>query len=282
METIYQTFLVLSMIENVLKRDKVVLITEGKASSMREIAETYNFLCLDHPKDVGGRFSVFSIVGMLPAMLCGIDPLKIRAGGVEVLDNHLAEAEKGAAFVAENIRSRLFQHVSFIYSDKLATFGAWLSQLYAESTGKSGTGVTPIVARGSMDQHSQLQLYLDGTNDKCFTFFLEEQEADFQLDSKTAFPAHLAYLKNKTAMDVFRAQHDATIAALLEKKRPIRKIEIPQITPEVLGALFMYFMVEVVYICHMIGVNAFDQPAVERGKNITKALLKRYRDHKIR
>ncbi|MDR0968008.1 MAG: hypothetical protein LBL99_00015 [Holosporaceae bacterium] len=269
LETICQTLLALDFVEK--KDDKFVVITEDKPSSLKEIAQKFNFLCLDHPKTIGGRFSAFSIVGALPAALCGVDPFAMRTGGKKVLENFLEEVKNGASFVFESYKNKLPQHVSFIYSDKLATFGAWLAQLYAESSGKDGAGVTPLTAIGSVDQHSQLQLYLDGAKDKCFTFFFEKQESGLTLNDN--FPSKFLYLKNKEITDVFKAQCDATIAALLEKGNYVRKIETPPVTPEVLGALFMHFTLEVACVCKAIGVDPFDQPAVERGKILTKELL---------
>jgi len=264
LETIYQTLLALNITR---EKDKFVVITENKKSSLKEIAHEFDFLCLDHPTTIGGRFSVFSIVGMLPALLCGIDPMKITSGGKKVLEFLSDNIKKGASFVVENLRDNLTNHVSFIYSDKLEIFGEWLAQLYAESTGKSGVGVTPITAIGSVDQHSQLQLYLDGRQDKCFTFFFEDQETS--LAHPQYLPTSFSYLKNRTAADVFKAQCEATIASIGK----YRKITMPAITPEILGELFMHFMLEVTCVCKLIGVNPFDQPAVEQGKILTKKIL---------
>jgi glucose-6-phosphate isomerase len=255
------------------KEDRFVFITEDKPSSIREIANEFNFLCLDHPKTIGGRFSVFSIVGMLPALLCGADPEKIRDGGRRILENHFKEVEDGAVFVFESFRKGITQHVSFIYTDKFIPFGTWLAQLYAESTGKNGCGITPLTAIGSVDQHSQLQLYLDGSKDKCFTFFFENQKSELRIAEDRYLPSSLFYLKNKTAANVFQTQYAATVASVLEKKCNVRKIEMPEITSEIMGALFMHFMLEVACVCKLMDVNPFDQPAVEYGKILTKKLL---------
>jgi glucose-6-phosphate isomerase len=271
LETICQTLLALDVVEQ--KEDKFVILSESKHSSLMEIANEFNFLCLDHPATIDGRFSVFSLVGMLPALLCGIDPLEIRAGGRKTLENHIHEVEKGASFIVEGTQKGIVQHVSFIYSDKLTAFGAWLAQLYAESTGKLGTGITPITAVGSIDQHSQLQLYLDGKKDKCFTFFFEKQDDDLKISENSYYPASFLYLKNKNMADIFRAQFHATMTTIGENDCRVRKMEFSKITPEILGALFMHFMLEVTFACKLIGINPFDQPAVERGKILTKNLL---------
>ncbi|GHU12623.1 putative glucose-6-phosphate isomerase [Alphaproteobacteria bacterium] len=247
--------------------NKIVLITEDRRSSLREIATKYGFFCIDHPQSVGGRFSVFSAVGMLPAVICGIDPMRIRKGAEEYHENYFGPVIEGAHFVSGHS-----QHISFIYSDKLSLFGNWLAQLYAESSGKYGMGVTPITAIGSVDQHSQLQLYLDGPRDKCFTFFLEKQTTQLTIAGDFV-PSSFSYLKNKNVSNIFEAQYNATIESIVEKGLPVRKFEFPTITPEIMGALFMHFMLEVVAYCRVVNVNAFDQPAVERCKIITKNLL---------
>jgi glucose-6-phosphate isomerase len=269
LETLCHTLLALNFIKD--KEDKFVFITENKHSSLRKLAHQFDFLCLDHPPNIGGRFSVFSIVGMLPAALCGVDPWKIRFGGRKVLEENLNAAVEGATFVSKNFFDKITQQVLFIYSDKLEMFGKWLAQLYAESTGKSEVGITPIVAMGSSDQHSQLQLYLDGGKDKCFTFLYENKISNLLVSEN--IPPAFSYLKNKSVADIFSAQCCGTIVSVLDRKIPSRKIEIPALTPEILGELFMYFMLEVVSVCRIIDVNPFDQPAVEHGKIVTKILL---------
>ncbi len=276
LEAISQLILMIAQLKENSKyinvSESVIIITEDKPSSLKQIASEFDFLCLDHPKTIGGRFSVFSIVGMLPALMCGIDPIKIRSGSREILNNSDI-AKSGSAFIAQSFKNMLTQHVSFVYSDRLSFFANWLAQLYAESSGKNGNGITPLTAIGSIDQHSQLQLYLDGTNDKCFTFFIEEFNSALTIDSSIYIPERFNYLKNKKVSEIFNAQYEATTTSILEKKRNIRKIKIPYITGEVIGSLFMHFMLEVVCVCKLIDVNPFDQPAVEYGKIITKKIL---------
>ncbi|GHU17946.1 hypothetical protein FACS189472_05560 [Alphaproteobacteria bacterium] len=270
LETISQLLLTIELLKSMGVSnfaERIVVITEDRQSSLREISAKYGFFCINHPWDVGGRFSVFSAVGMLPAVICGIDPMRIRKGAEKYLEESFGSALEGAHFVFGHA-----QHVSFIYSDKLALFGNWLAQLYAESSGKYGMGVTPLTAIGSVDQHSQLQLYLDGPRDKCFTFFLEKQTTELTI-AEDFVPDSFSYLKGKKVSDIFEAQYSATIQSIIEKGLPVRKFEFPTVTPEILGALFMHFMLEVVAYCRVANVNAFNQPAVERGKIITKNLL---------
>lgn len=276
LETICQTLLALEFAKNAENlKDHFVVITEDKPSSLREIAEQYDFLCLEHPKTIGGRFSVFSIVGMLPALLCGIDVRAVYAGAKSVLENFQkdnSEIQHGASFVFNGFKNGKSEHISFIYSDKLSCFGDWLAQLYAESTGKDGIGITPIKAIGAVDQHSQLQLYLDGTQNKCFTFFVEKQNSKLPIFGAD-IPSKFEYLRSKNVAQVFAAQSTATFTSIAERKYNLRKFEFENVTPEILGSLFMHFMLEVACVCKLMKVDPFNQPAVERGKIITKALL---------
>lgn len=277
LETICQTIFAIEKAKQNCEnyREHFLIITEDKKSSLKEIAFENDFICLDHPKTTGGRFSVFSLVGMVPTILCDIDPLKIRAGGRQVLNDLKNETSKvldGASFLYECYRKNLRQHVSFIYSDKMRFFGKWVEQLYAESSGKKGEGITPITAVGSVDQHSQLQLYLDGPSDKCFSFFIEKQQSDLVIESKK-LPQNFSYLCCQKITEIFSAQYEATSKVLIDKEYPVRKIEIEQLNAESLGALFMHFMLETICFCYAIKVNPFDQPAVEKGKIITADLL---------
>jgi len=273
LETIYSLLLIMSRLDNL--KDRVVIVTENKESSLRKIAIENEFMCFEHPMTIGGRYSVFSLVGMIPAMICGWEPKHIRTAGNRVLEdfaNAIYRVQEGCGFVLNSMDDNKSTHVSFVYSDKMQYFGKWLTQLYAESSGKNGKGVTPIVAQGSVDQHSQLQLYMDGQTDKCYTFFFEEQKSDTVL-SNIKLPENFAYLRDMKANTVLKSQYLATSTALKENNNFVRTFEIPELNAEALGALFMHFMLEVAGVCKMLDVNPFNQPAVEKGKIITKKLL---------
>lgn len=276
LETICQLLVAMDFVKHLHDfQDRFVFVTEAKDSTLRQIVNQNRFLCFDHPNTIGGRYSVFSLVGMIPAILCGLDPRAIRMGGRRVLDNFgnsTYKIQEGADFVFKNFEKGIFNHVSFIYSEKLINFGYWLAQLYAESSGKDGKGITPLTAIGSVDQHSQLQLYIDGPRDKCFTFFYEKQERPLAVKNEN-FPAKFKYLRGKRISEIFGSQCDATQKVLLENGFNVRRIEVPTVSADNLGALFMHFMLEVACLCKLIAVNPFDQPAVERGKIITKELL---------
>lgn len=257
---------------------KILIITEDKNSTLKNLAKKNNLLLLEHSKNIGGRFSVLSNVGMVPAKIFGLDPFEIRKGAQQIFklqdvlkeDKTLALSEKklissfsdSVDFVIENLEKNITNQVFFVYSSRMEKFAKWLSQLYAESTGKDQKGITPIISLGSIDQHSQLQLYLDGNKDKFFTFLTHDYDHDY-------------LVKDKPLSQIFRAQYKATIMSLKEKKIKVREIVLNDFSPYNIGMLFSYFMLEVITVCKWLNINAFNQPAVERGKLITMDLLKK-------
>jgi glucose-6-phosphate isomerase len=160
------------------------------------------------------------------------------------------------------------------YIDRLAPFGFWFRQLWAESLGKDGKGTTPVRAVGAVDQHSQLQLYLAGPADKLFTLVTLDQAG-----TGAAFPPDLAqdgalaYLAGKRLGDLLAAEQRATVTSLLRNGRPTRVIHLARLDEERLGALFMHFMLETIIAADLLGVDAFDQPAVEEGKVLARQYL---------
>lgn len=293
LETLTQVRLTLQMCRDLKNlADKFIVITEEKKSTLYAIALENNFLIARHEKSIGGRFSVLSNVGMIPAKIFGLDPFEIRKGAQSVFDiknvvhstDGVFSDEKAISdnaldninefnlcenfynsinFIINNLKKNVTNHVFFVYSNKMKKFSEWLNQLYAESTGKDEKGITPILATGSIDQHSQLQLYLDGPKDKFFTFFTH----DYQNTGNCEVGGH-------SLAQFFRAQYDATLMSLKEKKMNVRGIALHDFSPYNIGMLFSYFMLEVITICKCINVDAFNQPAVERGKIITMDLLK--------
>ncbi|MEH6494431.1 MAG: hypothetical protein V7740_01700, partial [Pseudomonas marincola] len=162
------------------------------------------------------------------------------------------------------------------YAKQLEPFTHWYRQLWAESIGKDGRGSTPLNALGPIDQHSQLQLWLDGPNDKFFTLIVnQEDDASPIMDVSIAdnIPA-LDYLKNHRISDVVRAEAHATAKTLADRGKYLRCIYIKTLDEKTIGALLMHFMLETIFTCYLLGVNPFDQPAVEEGKRLTKMYLK--------
>ena len=260
----------------------VTLITGPGASPLRRLGERYGFETLDHDPGVGGRFSVLSLVGLLPAMIAGLDAEAVRAGAARVLDATLAarqprdsEPAVGAAIAVGLLREHgIATTVMMPYVDRLAPFALWYRQLWAESLGKNGAGTTPVHARGAVDQHSQLQLYLAGPRDKMFTLLtLDVAGAGARVPADLADDDALAYLRGRTIGDLMDAGQRATADTLARQGRPVRTFELARLDERTLGALLMHFMLETIIAAHLFGVNPFDQPAVDEGKALARAYL---------
>ena len=259
------------------------VITEPGDRAMRRLAEQYEFPVVEHPTGVGGRYAVLSSVGMVPAYCMGLDAGAVRQGASDVLAPILAgeapqniPAAQGAALavVCEQKLGATIQ-VVMPYGDRLERLAMWHRQLWGESLGKDGKGTTPIASLGPVDQHSQLQLYLSGPRDKLFTM-LTQDLAGFGPRAKTA-DAELVYLNGRTIGDLAEAEQRATVETLIANTRPVRTLHVPVLNERVIGALFMHFMLETIIAADLIGVDPFDQPAVEQGKVLAKKYLQEMR-----
>ena len=262
--------------------DFAAAIVEPGDSPLRRLAAHWDVPVVDHPVDIGGRYAALSAVGLLPAALAGLDIAAVRAGAVEALEMNLAgetieavPAALGAAVSLALLQSQgARMSVLMPYADALAPFARWYRQLWAESVGKNGRGTTPIDALGSVDQHSQLQLYLDGPADKMFT--VVTQMLDDRGDRVPPDLATLAgadYLAGRTTGDLLAAEQEATIESLCAHGRPVRRIDVSRVDEAAVGALMVHFMLETVTAAFMMGVDPFDQPAVEDGKERTRQRL---------
>jgi glucose-6-phosphate isomerase len=262
--------------------DRVVAITEPKDNVLRRLARRHNMRVLDHDPEIGGRYAVLSNVGMLPALIAGLDAAALRQGAAAVLEATLgapapreAPPALGAALsVALAERRGIRQSVLMPYVDRLASFGLWFRQLCAESLGKDGKGTTPIRAMGAVDQHSQLQLYLAGPPDKMFTLVVLDVAGEGErMAPDLADDRELAYLAGKTMGDLLAAEQRATAASLIGNGRPTRLFQLKRLDEQSLGALLMHFMLETMIAADLLGVDAFDQPAVEEGKVLARQYL---------
>ena len=263
---------------------RFVVITDPKDSPLRRIAVARGHIVLDHDREIGGRYSVLSMVGMLPAAIVGLKPAATRNGAVSVLDRAFEsnDADPSPSAMGAAVSIGLMQHrgvnmsVLMPYGDVLEPFAAWYRQLWAESLGKDGIGSTPVSALGPVDQHSQLQLYLDGPRDKMFTIIQSPVEG-----TGPAIPlplvedTELGYLSGLTVGDIVAAQQRATTEVLMRRRCPTRIIRLDRLDEEVLGALFMHFMLETIIAARMLGVDPFGQPAVDEGKALTRELLRK-------
>ena len=191
----------------------MMVITEFKDSALFNIAKKNNCLLLEHQDDIGGRYSVFSNVGMVPAIIAGLNVKKIHEGVVKLLNkNDFNNAFKFAQMFKYSVSNNFSSSVLMTYSDGLNYFGKWYLQLWAESIGKQNRGVTALHATGTTDQHSQLQLYLDGPKDKFFTIIKSNyKNKGLLIDSQLMTDESIDYLVNKKMGDLMHAEQDATI-----------------------------------------------------------------------
>ena len=256
----------------------------GGANGLRALARRFGFPVLDHHPGIGGRYSCLTNVGLLPAIARGLDVRAVRAGAAAVVDA-LAAADGPASFppaVAAALAVGLARekgvrvNVMMPYSDRLARFGAWYVQLWAESLGKRGVGTTPVASLGPLDQHSQLQLFMDGPAEHYFTFVRGPMAGEGPiLDPELARLAGLGFMAGRPVGDLVAAAADAVPQALLQAGRPVRTLDLDRLDGAALGALLMSFMLETMLAARLLGVDAFDQPAVELAKTITRERLAR-------
>lgn len=262
--------------------EHIVAVTEPKDSLLTQIADRFGMAKLDHDPKVGGRFSVLSVVGLLPALIAGLDIEGVREGAASVLDPVLSGSKPadtapavGAAVSIGLAREKgKATTVLMPYCDRLAYFGLWYRQLWAESIGKNGHGTTPVRAVGTVDQHSQVQLYLDGPADKMFSVVLAGMAGKGGAipDDFSAMDG-LGYFKGRTMGDLMDAEGRATAETLIKNGRPTRIFRVPEVDERSMGALMMHYMLETIIAANLLGVDAFDQPAVEQGKVLTRKYL---------
>jgi glucose-6-phosphate isomerase len=258
-----------------------VFITDPENGLLREIAKKEKIPSFEVPENVGGRFSVLTPVGLLPAALLGIKIEKMLAGACKMRDQFLSNNPKeNLPFQLAKIQYDLAKkgksiNVMIPYSQKLFRLADWYRQLLAESIGKKfnndgkvvNVGITPVNALGVTDQHSQLQLYNEGPNDKLFIFIEVEK-----LKPVLKIPSQL-FNKNVTFNQLLQIEKDATASALTKNSRPNFTIKIDEINEENLGALFMLFEGATAFLGEMFNINTFDQPGVELSKKLTKEAL---------
>ncbi len=284
-EIMAQTLMVIEALDKAGGKEAVkkqcIAICEPGDNPLGYIADKWSIERLDHDPDVGGRYSGLSLVGALPALIAGIDMKAVREGAQAVLEDTLSKPES-APRVSAALTHALSElcdvklNVLMPYSKQLEPFTHWYRQLWAESIGKEGRGTTPLNALGPIDQHSQLQLWLDGPNDKFFTLIINrDTDKSPLMDVGIAdnIPA-LDYLKNHHISDVVQAEAHATAKTLADRGKFLRCIYIDKLDERTIGGLLMHFMLETIITCNLIGVNPFDQPAVEEGKRLTKMYLK--------
>jgi len=274
--------------EEEIKNYFTVIVQPGK-SFLHDYAEKWRLPVHYHDANLGGRFSVFSVVGLLPAMIIGLDIVALRNGAEQVLKatmnaKHVCEIPPAMGAIASyelQEKNNININVLMPYECRLDRFSNWYKQLWAESLGKNGKGTTPFTALGPMDQHSQLQLFLDGPNDKYFTVITSSTKgAGPTIDSMLIEDDNYEYMSGATIGDLVEAEANSTIEALGERGKPIRHIKVREINERTLGALVMHFMLETIISAELFGVDPYNQPSVEYGKNLTKEYLTGLRNMK--
>ncbi|WP_244420918.1 glucose-6-phosphate isomerase [Hyphomicrobium sp. MC1] len=254
----------------------------GKTNGLRTLLSTFGIPMLEHHTGIGGRFSCLTNVGLMAALARGLDARAIRAGAKSVVDALLAAksaadfapAVGAATAVALSKEKGIATLVMMPYADKLGRLSAWFVQLWAESLGKGGEGTTPIGALGPLDQHSQLQLFMDGPHDHYLTILRVASEGvGPRIDPELARIAGAEMLGGHTVGDIVSAQSHALPEALARAGRPVRTIDIAKLDEKTIGALLMHFMIETILAGRLLGVDPFDQPGVELAKVLTRERL---------
>ena len=270
-ETLSNTFTL-----NIIKKNSknIIIISEKKNNLLFELSKKLNLFYIEHKRNIGGRYSVLSEVGIVPAYLMGLSIKKFRSNIRECLkDKNKIFLKDSTIKLANLINSKQFNNLIFLnYSPKLENFLYWCQQLIAESLGKKNKGLLPVISNVPKDHHSLLQLYLDGPKDKLYVIFHHKEKTKEQIiiDKNIKLKT---FLKNKKLGSVKNAQRKALIKIFKKKGTPFREFEIKNSDEKTLGELFAYFMLETIIIGKLLNLNPYDQPAVEQVKIYTKRLL---------
>ena len=255
------------------KRDKNILITENKKNILRELSRKLKAEIIDHNNYIGGRYSVLSEVGMLPAELMGLQANKFKQFNILVKNkSFLSTMVSNVSNILSLINKKKFNSVILNYDETADNFLKWYQQLVAESTGKKGNGIFPIISTMPKDNHSLMQLYLDGKNSNFYTFFQTKENFSPKIAKATILPSQ-RFLKGKSLDNIVSSQILATKKVFLKKKIPFRSFYLKTRSEETLGELFTFFIIETILLAKALKINPYDQPAVELIKLETKKIL---------
>ena len=255
------------------KKDKNLFITEKKKSYLNLLAQKLKAEVVDHNNYIGGRYSVLSEVGMLPAELMGLNHKKFRQL------NNLVKNKFFMSTLVSNVeatiyflKAKKFNSVIINYDEQSTNLFNWYQQLVAESLGKDKKGILPIISIMPKDNHSVMQLYLDGFKNNFFTFFYSHENNSSKINNDSVL-LEQKFLKNKNINQIMFAQKKATEIVFKKKNIPFRSFEIKKRDEKTLGELFCFFILETILIGKTLKINPFDQPAVELIKKETKKIL---------
>ena len=255
------------------KNDTNIFITENKKSYLETLAKKLKSEIIYHNNFIGGRYSVLSEVGMLPADLMGLSSSHFKRYNNLIKNKYFKnQLINSVASTYYLLKKKKFNSIIINYDEKSSNLFNWYQQLIAESLGKKNKGLLPVISSMPKDNHSVMQLYLDGPKNNFFTFFYVHDANSSKINNKTLLATH-DYLENRKVSDVIYAQKKATENVFLKKDIPFRSFEIIRRDEKVLGELFCFFILETILLGKMLGVNPFDQPAVELIKKETNKLL---------
>ena len=255
------------------KKEKNIFITENKINYLNELARRLKSELNHHNNFIGGRYSVLSEVGMLPAELMGLKINKFKQLNSLIKNKiFLNNLISNVSSILYFIKKKKFNSIIINYDEKLENFLKWYQQLVAESLGKKSKGVLPIISNMPKDNHSVMQLYLDGFKNNFYTFFYVKENASEKINNLKLFSKY-KFLKNKNLDNIIYAQKRATEKVFNKKKIPFRSFEINNRDEEVLGELFSFFILETILLGKVMKLNPFDQPEVELIKKETKKIL---------
>ncbi len=270
--------------EKLLGKDKAkrfIATTDPEKGNLREIVRRFQLDSLEIAPGVVGRYSVLSPVGLLTAEVIGVDSKELLKGARDVRERCLEEEvwKNPAMILASALyllgtKSGRTIDVFIPYADGLKSFSEWFCQLWAESLGKLGLGLTPYPSVGTTDQHSQLQLWMEGPEDKVVIFLrVEDYGADMKIPLVFEDMEGLNYLSGHTLSELIKAEEEATELSLAKASRPNLTVHIPAIDPYHLGQIFMFFEIVTALVGFLFGINPFNQPGVEEGKNFTYGMM---------
>ena len=260
--------------ENLLK-NKLIIITEITDNALMAIANKYHAEIIEHKKFIGGRYSVLSETGMFPAALMGLNLMKFKnLKRLIKSKNFISSLIQNVASIYTLNSKKINNSVILNYDSSLNDLGYWYQQLVAESLGKQGKGINPILSFGPKYHHSLLQLYLDGPKDKFFTFFNSSKRENKLKIYRGIIPNNMGFLKNKNLEFIINAQCNAMKNIFKLKKIPFRQITFNKKNEDELGEIFTFFVLETILLSRLMNINPFDQPAVEQVKIETKRFLR--------
>jgi len=260
-------------------KDHVAATTDPESGKLRAYVKENDLRAFEVPPKLGGRFSVLSAVGLLPAACVGIDIAEVLKGAASMAKQcDVADAQENPGYrigaVQHIISSVKKKNVTVMmpYADRLGLFGDWFAQLWAESLGKDGKGQTVVKSLGATDQHSQIQLFMEGPHDKLLTFVGVEKFGDDGPALDEPFPS-FEYLKGGKLGTILNAELKATSTALAKQGHPSMTIKVDEVNEYSMGELFMLYEVACAYCGALMQINPFNQPGVELGKKLTKEIL---------